>query len=224
VSDLTRLRAVSSTASPTASTLVRVLASVVDLVVTDHDPVADEAAVGMAVRAAADALSGLADADPERTADALDVLVAVVESLPGNDPTLFDRWRQHVRALTPALATARNVVARMEAMVDEFNQLAERADGGGVPAPVHHGPAAPRGEAQAPGGDAPVRPVSDPVAGSHPAGPDDPGGSAAPGASGSLDDDPSDPDHPDPPRPPGPARHGGHGSNGVDAGPTCHRR
>lgn len=129
MSDLTRLRAVATT-SPTAATLVRVLSSVVDLVVTDHDPVADEAAVEMAVRAAADALSGLADADPQRTADALDVLLAVVESLPGSDPTLFDRWRQHVRALTPALATARNVVARMEAMVDEFTRLAEGAADG----------------------------------------------------------------------------------------------
>jgi hypothetical protein len=104
---------------------VRVLASVVDLVATDHDPVAEEPAVRRAVEAAASALVGLAEDDPERTSDALDALVDVVDLLPGGeDTTVFERWRQQVRTLMPALDTAHDMVGRLEVMMAEFTRLA----------------------------------------------------------------------------------------------------
>jgi hypothetical protein len=143
LSDATRPGAPTPT-SHTAATLVRVLASVVDLVATDHDPVAHEVAVQRAVEAGASALTGLAESDPERTSVALDALSEVVEDLPGEDPTLFDRWRQQVRALTPALVTARQVVTRMEAMVDEFGRLARLS---GAPAAASLVPRAAAGDA-----------------------------------------------------------------------------
>jgi hypothetical protein len=158
VSDLTRPGAAPT--SSTAATLVRVLTSVVDLVVTDHEPVAHEWAVQEAVRAAAEALAGLADDEPERTAEALDMLVAVVDALPGTDPTLFDRWQQQVRSLTPALATVRLVVSRLEAMVAEFTTVVRPP---GAPVPL-----------------ASAEPGLQP----EPAGPDGPGGPLAPGATG----------------------------------------
>lgn len=191
MSDLARSGAPSSTpapaTSPTAATLVRVLASVVDLVVTDHDPVGHEPAVRQAVEASAEALSGLVGPDPERTAEALDVLVGVVDALPAGDPTLSDRWRAQVRMLTPALATARLVVSRMEAMVDEFTRLA------GPPAPAapaHASPghAAPAAGAGSHGGSVRAVPASAPAcgraaseAGPSPARRRAPAGTAGPG-------------------------------------------
>jgi hypothetical protein len=66
-----------------AGPLVRLLAAVIDVVADGYDPLEGEESLRSATTAAAVALRGLAEGDPEPTAGALADLTAIVAELSG---------------------------------------------------------------------------------------------------------------------------------------------